>query len=176
MSGHVFVDESKAKGYLLVASAVVPGELRAARVSVRSLLAPGQKRLHMKSEGDRRRKEVLASLTRLGVQADVMVADPSYQTDVRRRAACLRELVGMIAREGHSRLSLESDESQDPRDRQVIAGLVREFGCSPEFTYKHMRATEEPLLAIPDAIAWSYARGGDWRRRVEPLVRRVVRV
>jgi hypothetical protein len=26
------------------------------------------------------------------------------------------------------------------------------------------------LLAIPDAIAWCWAKGGDWRRRIESVV------
>lgn len=45
-------------------------------------------------------------------------------------------------------------------------------------TYEHATATAEPLLAIPDAIAWAWAwaRGGDWRRRVQPVVERIIRV
>lgn len=28
-------------------------------------------------------------------------------------------------------------------------------------TYHHRTAAEEPMLWIPDAIAWSFGRGGD---------------
>jgi hypothetical protein len=133
----VFVDESKSKGYFLVASVVVSGYLAAARSTVRSLLALGQRRLHMKSEGDRRRREILSTFAAIKVQADVMVADPAHGTDLRRRQACLGGLVAMIAREGHSYLSLESDESQDSRDRQTLAHLVRGSDCIPDFRYQH---------------------------------------
>ena len=36
--------------------------------------------------------------------------------------------------------------------------------------YRHEAAAAEELLAVPDAIAWCWAKGGDWRRRVEALV------
>ena len=176
LAGHVFFDESKSKGYFLVASVVVSGDLAAARSTVRGLLAPGQKRLHMKSEGDRRRRQILSAFTAIEVQAGVLVADPGHGTDLRRRQACLAGLVAMIAREGHSHLSLESDESQDARDRQTLAHLVRGSTCAPDFRYQHRRAVEEPLLALPDAIAWAYARGGDWKRRAQPLIRQVIDV
>jgi len=36
--------------------------------------------------------------------------------------------------------------------------------------YVHRKPSTEPLLAIPDASAWSWAKGGDWRRRIDPLI------
>jgi hypothetical protein len=40
--------------------------------------------------------------------------------------------------------------------------------------YEHLKPHEEPLLWVPDAVAWCYGNGGDWRRRVAPLVARSV--
>jgi len=34
----------------------------------------------------------------------------------------------------------------------------------------------EQLLAVPDAVAWCWVRGGEWRRRVDPVVRLVRQV
>jgi hypothetical protein len=34
--------------------------------------------------------------------------------------------------------------------------------------------TSEPLLAIPDAVGWAWARGGDWRRRAQPMIGEVI--
>ncbi len=56
MSSHVFVDETKRRGYLLVASAVVPSDLDATRRMLRGLVLPGQRRLHMKDESDPRKR------------------------------------------------------------------------------------------------------------------------
>jgi hypothetical protein len=35
---------------------------------------------------------------------------------------------------------------------------------------------DEPLLAIPDGIGWAWARGGDFRRRAQPMVVDVIDV
>jgi len=32
------------------------------------------------------------------------------------------------------------------------------------------------MLAIPDVIAWCWARGGDWRHRIAPIVTATIRV
>ncbi|MBC7595785.1 MAG: hypothetical protein H7288_17920 [Kineosporiaceae bacterium] len=37
-----------------------------------------------------------------------------------------------------------------------------------ELTYEHAKSAHDPLLAIPDSVAWAWAKGGDWRRRSEP--------
>jgi hypothetical protein len=87
----------------------------------------------------------------------------------------LGRLVGDIAEAGHTDLCLESDESLDATDRRHLARMTRDAGC-PGVRYHHNRAAQEPLLAIPDAIGWAWARGGDWRRRVGPLVIEVIDV
>jgi len=71
---------------------------------------------------------------------------------------------------------LESDTTQDARDRQALIEVTRAAGCRGTMTYEHRTANAEPLLSIPDAVAWAWAWGGDWRRRVEPVVERIVRV
>ncbi len=47
MSGYVFIDETKQRGYLLVASVVAAADLDLLRKIIRSLILPGQRRLHM---------------------------------------------------------------------------------------------------------------------------------
>jgi len=49
---------------------------------------------------------------------------------------------------------------------------VREVGCV-DLRYEHRRASSEVLLALPDAVAWCWAKGGDWRRRIAPAVTEV---
>lgn len=69
-------------------------------------------------------------------------------------------------------LVLERDDSILRLDRQLLYQQVREHDCV-ELEYRHLRAHEEPLLAIPDAIAWCWQRGGPWRDRVRELVTEV---
>lgn len=173
MAGHAFVDESKSRGYLLVASVVLPGELGASRRAIRDLMLPGQKRLHMKSEGMAQRKKILAAFAEMGFTATIYRAGEAYQTDLARREACLERIVGDIVNAGQTYLCLESDETLDARDRRQLAALTRASGPAA-LQYRHERAAQEPLLAIPDAIGWAWARGGDWRRRVRALVSEVI--
>ena len=71
MSGHVYVDETKQRGYLLVAAVVVPADLDPLRRLVRSLVLPGQRRLHTKDESDPRRRAIASAIAASGVQATI---------------------------------------------------------------------------------------------------------
>jgi len=48
--GFVFVDESKAKGYLLAAAVIEPRHLAKAMREIRNLVLPGQQRINMTKE------------------------------------------------------------------------------------------------------------------------------
>jgi hypothetical protein len=68
---------------------------------------------------------------------------------------------------------IESRETMDHLDDMVIKAALRRSGTGL-FAFRHAGAHEEPLLWLPDAIAWAVGRGGDWRRRAEPLLEKVV--
>jgi len=57
---HIFVDETKDRGYLIAASVVLPRDLQPARAALRALLLPGQRRIHFTKEKDPRRRAILA--------------------------------------------------------------------------------------------------------------------
>ena len=172
---HAFVDESKAKGYTLVAAVMLPADLVPTRKVIRELVSPGRTRVHMKREIPRRRKLILAKLRPLGPVATLYSADRAiYGTDIACRRACLEALVHDIADTCQS-LVLEADATQDARDRQDLITLTKNAGCRDSLSYEHLTATTEPLLAIPDAVAWAWARGGEWRSLVKPLIK-VVRM
>lgn len=164
----LFVDESKSKGYTMVAAVVVSGDQVALRRDVRALVLPGQRRLHFTSESDSRRRQILATLERLGVRAHVVHSEHKQQAA--GRGECLRDLVALAAREGHDRLVLERDESIERGDKRVLYEAVHQLGVGDRISYAHETAHQEPLLWIADAIAWSYTRGGDWRRRVQSMI------
>jgi hypothetical protein len=84
----------------------------------------------------------------------------------------LRALVADLATGIAETLVLERDDSIVALDQRTLYRTVRELDCA-HFEYQHMRAQEEPLLAIPDALAWCWQRGGPWRSRVRELVSEV---
>ena len=68
------------------------------------------------------------------------------------------------------------DGSLRSSDRQRLI----EYTCAGQsrgrVKYSHMSRNEELLLAIPDVVAWCWAKGGLWRQRVRPMVADVQQV
>ncbi|QKS13435.1 hypothetical protein HUN58_10935 [Curtobacterium sp. Csp1] len=160
-----FVDESKTNDYLLVAVGVARSDLEPCRRALRALVLRGQSRLHMRKESDPRRRRILTTVLELPISDVVIVRAPKDgRTDVERRAACIRRLVG-IAADGPATLCFELDETLLRRDRQLLVESNRRLSPSSQVHHRHDSAAHEPLLAAPDAIAWAWAKGGDWRRR-----------
>ena len=173
MSGHVFVDESKQRDYLLVAAVVMPGELAGARRTLRALVMPGQRRLHMKKESDARRRAIVDGIASTGATATIYNAGRPGRRELDAREACLRALVADVAAAGHHMLVLEQDDSLRWGDQQHLIEITREDGCRDTLRYEHRRAEHELLLAVPDAVAWCWAKGGHWHDRVQRLVTEV---
>ncbi|HWG64170.1 MAG TPA: hypothetical protein VG253_20970 [Streptosporangiaceae bacterium] len=175
MSAHLFADESKARGLVLVAAAVMPRDLAPMRALVDSLRLPRQRRLHFSSERDDRRKQIINRFTAAGVGA--VVYDASGWRDAKAaRDAAVARLADDAAKMGASLVILERDDSAVEADRRIIRERLLHAGCHDRVSYDHRRAHEECLLAIPDAIAWCWAKGGRWRERSERLLREVVKL
>lgn len=75
----------------------------------------------------------------------------------------------MAAREPAATLVLDLDQTLVARDARTIAAASRDFR-TPSVTYSHQSLATQPLLAIPDVIAWFWARGANWRQRVAPVI------
>jgi hypothetical protein len=71
---------------------------------------------------------------------------------------------------------LELDDSLEAQDRLVIREQLRKADRQDALRYEHRRAYEEPLLSIPDAVAWSWCKSSRWRKLVDPLVTEVIRL
>lgn len=164
----LYVDESKSKGYIMVAAVVVPGDVAALRQEIRALVLPGQRRIHFTKEGDQRKRKILSRLTELGVQAHVFHCDS--KNDAIGRENCLISLVAHAAEHAYTRIVLERDESIDKTDRRILYREVNNRGLGNSLSYELEHAQQEPLLWIADAIAWSYTKGGDWKRRAGELI------
>lgn len=166
---HLFVDESKAGAYLLVAACVEASTIATARHRLDALLLPGQKRIHMKNERKERRDLIAKSVTSMGQQCCVLDAGRCFPTERQARAACLEMLIGRYPRA--TTLTLERDESLVDFDRTVLFKATR--GLSTRPIYTHASAADEPLLSLPDIVARCWARGGLWRDRIRPVAQRM---
>ncbi|MCI4063069.1 hypothetical protein MRQ36_10960 [Micromonospora sp. R77] len=168
----MFVDETKERGLLVAAAVVIESDVVGVRREVRKLILPGQRRIHFHKERDDRRVQILTALRPLGVRVTIYDAT-SYRSVKAARDACLVALVADLAKIAAARLVLEQDDSTHKADRDLLFREVRLAGIADQLRYDHMRAHEECLLAIPDAVAWSWAKGGRWRAAVRPIVAEV---
>lgn len=169
----VFVDESKAKDYLLVAASIAPSAAPECRRAIRRLLLPGQRRVHMKKERDGRRKTILDVIATLDASVTVYRAPRQLGNELLRRDLCLDRLVRDLGAAGGV-LCLEREESLVVRDQQCIIEARRAARSRETLTYRHESAAGEPLLAIPDAVGWAWARGAEWRRHAGTAVTGIV--
>jgi|SRR5215470_1960596 len=167
---HVFVDESYRTSYLLVATYLLPADLGAVRAELRGMCRPGQWRIHFHKESDRRRKTIISVLRATAASARVYEIRGPQE---RARAAGLTELVTQLSEVRAQLLILETrGHHRDAADRQVIYDALQKGGF--EVVYRHVEPRHEPLLWISDAIGWAYGAGGDWARRVHPMISKVV--
>lgn len=173
---HGFVDESTRRNDYVICAATVPtSELASARKALHQLRAPKQNFIHFVSESDARRGKILTAMSELKTTTTIYVARSRDQ--VAARTAILETMIPELRNTGVRRLILDSRQGQDHRDRATIYGAVR-GEPEPEFRYDHHPSASEPLLWVPDAVAWAWGRGGRWKSQTEDLglVTRVVAV
>ena len=162
-----FIDESvRGDRYIICETLVPQSSLAETRKDLRLLLQQGQRRIHFNNEKDRNRRMLLTAFSEMEVSSVIYsVRHRDFQV---ARTAILREVVSEIKESRVVRLVLESRDIQDAQDKGDILRALRTNPIRP-FTYVHLFPSSEPLLWVPDAVAWSWGRGGDWRRRVGEL-------
>ncbi|SDI62472.1 hypothetical protein SAMN05192558_106232 [Actinokineospora alba] len=147
MTLHVFADESRRNRHYLVAAAFVDArDLHRLRKLLRGMLLPGQYELHFKKETPARRKAIISRLAAERLAVRVYLATCG-QGEERARRSC---------------------------DRVTILSALRKHVTGTALAYEHRNSTQDELLWIADAVAWCYGAGGDWHRRLEPILQKVI--
>jgi len=172
---HLFVDESKRNDYVLVSAAVPTHLLRQTRATIRELLLPRQSSIHMKNESAGRRAELLTAVRSLDLELTIYVAvKSSHPTQVRGRDACIERLVADAIASEAERIVFDLDLTLiRPDRRSIVSGAWAVGHATVPFRYEHAKASQEPLLAIPDIVGWSWSRGGRWRAALRDAVTEV---
>jgi len=168
----LYIDEGKRRGYLLVTATVADSDAFALRKAVTALRTPGSERLHFVRESEGHKRKVLGELARLEVRTTVFQANGL--DDREARAWCLDQVVELAASLDAERVVIETDDSIVQTDNRTLYQAVGVRGLRDRLRYEHRRAVSEPLLWVPDAVAWSYGRGGQWAPLVAPLIERVI--
>lgn len=162
MATHVFVDESKGRGLLVAAAVCAADDTPTHRKALRALLLPGQERLHFNHERPRRRNQIVDVIAGFGVRVCLYRAE---RDDAAGRSACLRAVIRDNAGSAH-RVVIERDESTYDFDRRTLKDAVGAYGCRDTLRWDLLAPKQDPMLWLPDAVAWCWARGGTWRHAV----------
>lgn len=139
-------------------------EVNEHRRAMAGLLMPRERRIHFTKESSARRRKILAAIAEFGLVARLYQAD---KNDIAARRTCLAALVHDIAASAE-RLVIERDESTVTVDKQALFHAARRHECSDSLQYELLAAHADPMLWIPDAVAWSWVKGGEWRDCVAP--------
>jgi hypothetical protein len=171
VSIQVYVDESKPNGFGLAGAQIPCGAASKLRDVVNGLLLPKQVRLHFTSEREKRRRQIISALVEAGSIGTVIYDASSFGNDHKgARSAAIAAMAARVARIPVARIVLEADESTVNHDRKLILAILKVAGVEDSVGCDHLACKDEPLLAIPDAVAWCYTKGGEWRKLAEPLI------
>ncbi|WP_431875228.1 hypothetical protein [Amycolatopsis sacchari] len=174
MPVHAFIDESgRDRRYFICVAVVDPGCLAPARKQLSALLLPGQRELHFKAEKPPRRRLLADRIAGLPLATHIYETTSTPKTEEQDRQRCLEQAFHHLVELGAHRVVLDSRDHRDIHDRTTI---YRTLGQHPktELAHHHLNSASAPLLWVPDAVAWCYGAGGDWRRRVMPVISKVI--
>src|SRR5262245_17813941 len=99
---HVFIDESKARRYIVVAATVAHRDVGEARRHVSSLRHKGSPSIHMRKESERTKRRIVDGLVDYRFSATVVVSDQG--NELARRMACLATVFRDCAAKNAARL------------------------------------------------------------------------
>lgn len=164
----IYVDESKARGYILAVAFVPARSAHALRTALRGLRGRGRRSIHFHGTTDAQRNAVIKVLFEHEVAAVVVRARSSKGNNPRQE--CIRATAAFArATDAHS-ITLDRDESLERLDRRW---LFEEL-AKTSIRYDHADRHSDALLWVPDAIAWCWQRGGEWRSKVRDAVVEVI--
>jgi hypothetical protein len=174
LSTQLFVDESKANGFLLAAVSIPCRDVDRLRSVIGGLHLRYQVRIHFRREQVSRQRQILDTLTAVGGISAVIYDATRFDSHKAGRNAAIARMADDAALARASRIVLESDDSVVEQDRVIIRKRLAQADLDGSVGVDHCRASAERLLAIPDVVAWCWAKGGAWRRDVQPLIKEVV--
>ena len=169
---HWFVDETKSGRFVVVVAAVSSSALSSARKDLRQHLRSGQRSLHFTKESNSSRRGALKIIADLPIEVTVyrVVGKHGLRDS---RELCIRALARDAVTAQPRRIVLERDDSLQIHDERW---LYEELGPGNrrDTEFQHLNRHDDPMLWVPDAIAWCIQKGRPWVDEVADLVVRSV--
>jgi hypothetical protein len=161
----IFIDESKAKDFILCAVEVEVSEIPRLRRALHKLTLPGQSRIHFVSESSRRRRLLVNNYKGLPLTISILRVKGSIGVLSRNKA--LEALTSRLDSAISYQLWIERDENHINSDQSSLTRSLRRLGMENSVTFFHSDSKSQPLLWLPDAFAWLANRGGDWAKELK---------
>jgi hypothetical protein len=141
--------------YVFAAALIEQAAFDPIRAALTGLLLPRQRRLHWRDESVPRKRKIAAVIAEADVRHLVVVGapmDPARQERARRKV--LQHLLYRAADAGVEQVVLEARTPLlNARDRAVIEALRGQRVVPGNLRVSLVRAADEPLLWLPDAVA-----------------------
>jgi len=172
MAVNVFLDESISNdSYFVVTSEVPTAVCRQVRTSMRKFSKKVGRAVHMYQAPPQLKKKALQTVLEMNAEHVIFTISTSSRTNIDCRMRCLEAVINYFADSDVAVLTLDRSNTMG-RDAKVLSNFKT---IQERFvTYRHIASHQEPLLWLPDIVAWSYARGGHWRESVRPIIREVI--
>jgi hypothetical protein len=161
---NAYVDETKARGYVLAVVFVPPRDVHKLRATLRSLRAAGSRSIHFHKANNAQRAAVMDALVAYGVNAMIITNRTHPRTPPRE--ASIRVLAQQAIQLGVSLIVLERDQTVERKDRRWLFEELNKTTVR----YEHRDRHEDALLWTADAIAWCWQHGEPWKQRTKPLI------
>ncbi len=156
----ILVDESKAKSFILCAVFIEESQSRSVLKALGLLRLGGQSRIHFVAESSRRKRFLLSHYKHFVSRVEFFIVRDLPEKDSRQLA--FTALVRALDSNQKYRLIIENDENHTQWDRKVLTRIIRELGLTETVRIEHDNSRTQILLWLPDALAWTKARGGNW--------------
>ena len=170
----ILVDESKRKDYILCAVEIDLALAPAARVALNQLRLKGQRSIHFAKESDSRRMNILKSLLTIpSITTCYVVKGLNRGSEGAVRQLCVMAMIAELGPSEQYKVIFDLDENFLAADRLTLGGQLRSRQNKTQVIFHHLEPYQEQLLALPDAFAWAFARGGRWRLALRSLDLRI---
>lgn len=173
MTHQIFVDESlRPQSYFLVSVAIASNLIERLRHEMRNTLPNHGKQFHMYKETTATKKRALSFVAQLDLKFTIVSNYRTELSKVQARSECITKLCSLELIQTASFLTFDSTNSWEI-DRRILKSAAQSSAYYFP-TYRHVSSKSEPLLWLPDIVAWSWGRGSDWKSLISHLVHEII--
>ncbi len=168
MPANVYIDESiRRDKYILVACFVNHQQHQSVRRELKKLRQRGSETIHMYSEPLQRQKVIAHSVVEMDIRSIVVSETLLAKPVILARSLCLQTMGNFESIRNAHQMTLDSSNSLR-LDRKILSDKAYEFnGVFPQ--YRHLSRRQEPLLWLPDIVAWCVGKGGNFAKMMESI-------